>query len=224
MQRRGRECGRPRWRSGGGKKQGGPNEVGSLVRTPVHPSTVQHDQKSASKGVRNATRCDGRTTDAPAHRPTILREDGGVMPTEHRPERREAGGGRECDGGAIMAPHFPTNSSGAYLFRWHGGGGAAARRWPGGQREQRGRPGCYRRERRRGDEALLFLRPTLNFGRREEEEAEREARGGRGAIEYSVLPAAGAATRRGGACHTHGAARRRRQLYDPSTQLEWRTE
>ena len=64
-------------------------------------------------------------TDAPAHRPTILREDGGVMPTEHRPERREAGGGRECGGGggAIMAPHFPTNSSGAYLFRWHGGGG-----------------------------------------------------------------------------------------------------
>ena len=48
------------------------------------------------------------------------------MPTEHRPERREAGGGRECDGGAIMAPHFPTNSSGAYLFRWHGGGGGAA--------------------------------------------------------------------------------------------------
>ena len=48
------------------------------------------------------------------------------MPTEHRPERREAGGGRECDGGAIMAPHFPTNSSGAYLFRWHGGGGVAA--------------------------------------------------------------------------------------------------
>ena len=128
MQRRGRECGRPRWRSGGGKKQGGPNGVGSLVRTPVHPSTVQHDQKSASKGVRNATRCDGRTTDAPAHRPPVLSEDGGVMPTEHRPERREAGGGRECGGGggAIMAPHFPTNSSGAYLFRWHGGGGAAA--------------------------------------------------------------------------------------------------
>ena len=95
MQRRGRECGRPRWRSGGGKKQGGPNEVGSLVRTPVHPSTVQHDQKSASKGVRNATRCDGRTTDAPAHRPTVLREDGGVMPTEHRPERDERRGGGE---------------------------------------------------------------------------------------------------------------------------------
>ena len=26
-----------------------------------------------------------------------------------------------------MAPHFPTNSSGAYLFRWHGGGGRGAK-------------------------------------------------------------------------------------------------
>ena len=73
---------------------------------------------------------------------------------------------------AIMVPHFPTNSGGAYLFRWHGGGSSGG---GGGQREQRGRPG-YRRGWKEGKEGeeevearLFFVRlRTLEGGGREQ--------------------------------------------------------
>ena len=98
---------------------------------------------------------------------------------------------------AIMVPHFSPPTQAALISL--GGGRAEGGREEGTNHEAAAR-GYYWEAESRGRLPPLRRRPTLNFGMEEEEEASKRGRGNR--------------------------IRRWLQLYeyDPSTQLEWRTE